>query len=139
MADFNTLHKDLRTNHTHLQIVIEKLDSINTSVRTTSDDIHKANPTINVPANGTGSSYAIHTTGMSVLGIAGSSTNYQDDIELYVSNNNNQYYKALDLEIDPLHGTFYIELENPAFHYYRVFQTDTTGNPHTIDLIISKR
>lgn len=185
----DSINKNLRTNHSHLQSIDDELVSMNNKlirgddenrpdalevslyarhpnnvdlgllhmtaghnlkvsveeaevpleVRTLSDDIHKANPTINIPANGTGSSYAIHTTGINILGLAGSGTNYTDNIELFVSNNNNQYYKAFDLETDPNHGHFYIEIENPAFHYYRVFQTDTTGNPHIIDLIISKR
>jgi hypothetical protein len=134
-TDLGLLHMTAGHN---LKVSIEEQENP-LQVRTTSDVISKSNSTIIVPANGTGISDTIQTTGINIVGIAGSSTNYQDDIELYVSNDDNQYYKALDLEIDPAHGTFYIELENPAFEYYRVFQTDTSGNPHTIDLITSKR
>tara|TARA_E500000318_G_C3557146_1_gene211645 strand:- start:106 stop:762 length:657 start_codon:yes stop_codon:yes gene_type:complete len=105
-------------------------------VRTNSTSFTKNNEIVNVPASGTGTSQAIQTASASVLGIAATSTNLTDEIEIYVSNDDNSYYPS---GIKGTSGIVYANIVNPAFHYYKVIQTDTTGNPHTFNMICSKR
>lgn len=105
-------------------------------VKSNSTSVTKDNEIVNIPASGTGSSTAIQTNAVDVLGIAATSTNQTDVIEIYVSNDDNSYYPT---NIKGVTGVVYAEFNNPAFHYYKVIQTDTTGNPHTFNLICSKR
>lgn len=105
-------------------------------IKSNSTSITKGDEIVNIPASGTGTSNAITTNSVDVLGIAATSTNQVDDIEIYVSNDDNSYYPT---GIKGTSGIVYANIENPAFHYYKVIQTDTTGSPHTFNMICSKR
>ncbi len=106
-------------------------------VKTNHTAFNKDNQIVAIPANGTGSSTAIITQVTDVLGIAATSTNQTDVIEIYVSNDDVSYYPTNIKGVTG--GVVYGEFNNPAFHYYKVVQTDTTGNPHTFNMICSKR
>ena len=105
-------------------------------VKTNSTSVIKSNEIVNIPASGTGTSTAIQTNSVDVLGIAATSTNQVDVIEIYVSNDDVSYYPT---NIKGTSGVVYAEFKNPAFHYYKVIQTDTTTIAHTFNLICSKR
>jgi len=106
-------------------------------VKTNHTAFNKDNEIVAIPASGTGSSTAIVTQVVDVLGIAATSTNQTDVIEIYVSNDDVSYYPTNIKGVTG--GVVYAEFHNPAFHYYKVVQTDTTGSPHTFNLICSKR
>ncbi len=105
-------------------------------VSTVRNGFIKDNEIVNVPASGTGSSTPINLIAQDGFGICASSTNQNDPIELYASNNNVQYYQT---NIVSQGGQFYHEIYHPCFNYYLIQQTDTSGNPHFMDVICSKR
>jgi len=134
-TDLGLLHMTAGHN---LKVSIEEAEEA-IEVRTISDTFSTSSENISVPVGNQGSGTAQDTTGVNVLGIAGSSSEYGDDIFLYVSNDNSTYYKALVLNDDPNNGTFYVEVENPAFRYYRILQNNNGMLPATISIIYSKR
>lgn len=134
-TDLGLLHMTAGHN---LKVSIEEQEEP-LQVRNISDTITKTEEDINIPVGVVGQGTTQNTDGINVLGIAGSSTEYGSDIFLYVSNDDNAYYKALTLNDDPANGTFYVEVENPAFNYYKILQTNGGGLPATLSIIYSKR
>lgn len=105
-------------------------------VSTVRNSFVKNSETVSVPTSGTGTSTPINLVSQDGFGICASSTNQNDPIELWASNNNSVYYQT---NIVSQSGQFYHEMYHPNFQYYLIQQTDTSGSPHTMDVITSKR
>ena len=116
------------------------LDKI--QVRTTSAIANTINGTFSIPSGVTGQSDAILSEGYNVLGIVGSSTNIHDNIFIYVSIDDNTYYPAIEVDSSVgSGGRIYVEITNPAFKYYKIFQTHSHGGgaDDTLVYTISQR
>ena len=105
-----------------LDLLLDKIQ-----VRTTSAIANTINGTFSIPSGVTGQSDAILSEGYNVLGIVGSSTNIQDNIFIYVSIDDNTYYPAIEVDSGNHGGRIYVEITNPAFKYYKLFQTHSHG------------
>ena len=88
-----------------------------------------------VPALGTGSGSPMNTVGYNVIGFGVSTTNTTDPVYLQASIDSLNFF-TVDAITNPIRV---IEIKNPAFKFYRVTQTDTTGFASTLSITVSRR